>query len=170
MHQALLNLRPRPVIGQDTSCGAIPPYEAFLIFTQHDPQALDVATNEILNCRYNGDTTRLQQAQNDAEAEATHAASLNETEARASLRGIELLVRSMAALPGQRSVVIVSAGFLTENLHFELDTIVDRALRSNVIVSALDARGLYTDATLDPSVRSIANSLRADVRERRAST
>jgi hypothetical protein len=69
----------------------------------------------------------------------------------------------LAALPGQRSVVIVSAGFLTETLQYELESIIDRALRSNVIVSVLDARGLYTDSTLDVTERRIATSKRADV-------
>ena len=37
MHQALFELRPRPIVGQDTSCGAIPPYEAYLIVDHQDP-------------------------------------------------------------------------------------------------------------------------------------
>jgi hypothetical protein len=70
----------------------------------------------------------------------------------------------MAALPGQRSVVIVSNGFLTETLKFEIDEIVDRALRSNVIVNAMDARGLYTDATTtDASQASFVTTNRMDV-------
>jgi len=158
VHQALFDLRPRPVVGKDTSCGAIPPYEAYLIFDQHDEQALQVATDEILTCQWGGNTAYLQQAQSEAEANAGRSLTLSETESRAALRGIELLVRGMASLPGQRSVVIVSAGFLTDTLHYELDNIIDRALRSNVIVSALDARGLYTDATLDVTERSIASS------------
>lgn len=158
VHQALFDLRPRPVVGKDTSCGAIPPYEAYLIIDQHDQQALQVATDEILTCQWGGNTTYLQQAQSEAEANAGRSLTLSETESRAALRGIELLVRGMASLPGQRSVVIVSAGFLTETLHYELDDIIDRALRSNVIVSALDARGLYTDATLDVTERNIASS------------
>ena len=51
-------------------------------------------------------------------------------------------------------MVIVSGGFLTDTLHFELSQITDRALRRGVIINAMDARGLYTDPTLDASQRS----------------
>jgi hypothetical protein len=58
-------------------------------------------------------------------------------------------------------MVIVSGGFLTETLHFELSQITDRALRSGVIINAIDARGLYTDSTLDASQAAIAHSTSA---------
>ncbi len=69
----------------------------------------------------------------------------------AALRGIESIVRRLTSLPGQRSMVIVSGGFLTETLLFELSQITDRALRAGVIINAIDARGLWTDPTLDAS-------------------
>jgi VWFA-related protein len=164
VHQALLDLRPRPIVGQDTSCGAIPPYEAYLIVEHQDTIALAVATNEYLNCNYCPATTPqqqqqcLSQAQAWAQGEAVQSESLMETESRAALRGIESLVRRMTSLPGQRSVIIVSAGFLTETLRFELSQIADRALRASVILNALDARGLYIDPTLDASQSSIAHT------------
>src|SRR5208337_1589885 len=49
IHQALLDLRPRPIIGIDTSCGAVPPYEAYLIVERQDVIATAVAADEILN-------------------------------------------------------------------------------------------------------------------------
>jgi len=77
------------------------------------------------------------------------------------LRGIEAVVRRLTSLPGQRSVVIVSGGFLTDTLRFELSQITDRAVRAGVILNAIDARGLYTDSTLDASHRSFTNSTNA---------
>ena len=151
IHQALLDLRPRPIIGQDTSCGAIPPYEAYLIVEHQDPMATAVAADEILICQYQGNTQFASQAQAMVPGEAIRALSLSETESTAALRGIESIVRRMTSLPGQRSMVIVSAGFLTETLRFELSQIADRALRGGVIVNAIDARGLYVDSTLDAS-------------------
>ena len=59
------------------------------------------------------------------------------------MRGIESLVRLMTTLPGQRSMVIVSDGFLSETLGESLGQISDRALRANIVINALDARGLY---------------------------
>jgi VWFA-related protein len=156
VHQALFQLRPRPITGKDLSCANILPYEAYLIVEQHDPNAQAIATDEVLNCEFNGDPRFLQQAQSVAQANAAQADFLAETESRAALRGIDSLVRRMILLPGQRSVVIVSSGFLTEALHYELGEIIDRALRANVVLNALDARGLYTAAALlDTSQRSM---------------
>jgi VWFA-related protein len=151
IHQALFDLRPRPIIGVDTSCGAVPPYEAYLIVDHQDQIALSVATDEILYCNFQGNTQDLAVAQSMAQADAMRSLTFSETEATAALRGIESIVRRLTSLPGQRSMVIVSAGFLTETLRFELGQIADRALRAGVIVNGIDARGLYTDATLDPS-------------------
>jgi hypothetical protein len=60
----------------------------------------------------------------------------------------------MGALPGQRTLVLVSPGFLTltpEAMRGK-SLILDMAAQSNVTISALDARGLYTTA-LDASER-----------------
>jgi VWFA-related protein len=160
VHQALLDLRPRPIVGPETSCGAIPPYEAYLIVDHQDPTALAVAIDEYLNCNPCPATTAQEQQQCTSQAqymvqdEAIHYQTLSETESMAALRGIESLVRRMTSLPGQRSVIIVSAGFLIETLRFELSQIADRALRANVILNALDARGLYTDSTLTDASKS----------------
>jgi VWFA-related protein len=158
IHQALFDIRPRPIVGQDTSCGAIPPYEAYLIVDNNDPTAIAVATDEILNCEYQGDPQYLPQARAEVPSAAMRSLSSAETEATAALRGIESVVRRMTSLPGQRSMVIVSAGFLTETLRFELSQLAERALRAGVTINALDARGLYTDPTLDVSQGNFSNS------------
>ena len=48
-------------------------------------------------------------------------------------------------MPGQRSVVVVSPGFLTPETDMLQDymDVVERALHSDVMISTLDARGLY---------------------------
>ncbi len=48
-------------------------------------------------------------------------------------------------MPGQRSIVLVSPGFFltSDHLH-DVTEILDSAIHSNVMLSALDARGLYT--------------------------
>ena len=166
IHQALFELHPRPLVGQDPSCGAIPPYEAYLIVDHQDPTALAVATIETLNCSSSRPADNLAEAQAFitqmqpfVQSEAMRYLSQSEVEATAVLRGIESVVRRMASLPGQRSVIIVSAGFLTETLRFELSQIADRALRANVILNALDARGLYTDPQIPDVNQLYANLL-----------
>ncbi len=163
VHQALFDLRPRPMVEQDTSCGAIPPYEAYLIAEQHDPNAIEVAADEWVTCHPCPYPETFQQCMTQAEQDtvpnnAMHALSLSEVQSTAALRGIEPIVRVLTSLPGQRSMIIVSGGFLTETLRFELSQIADLALRSGVIINAIDARGLYTNPTLDASRSFIAVS------------
>ena len=54
-------------------------------------------------------------------------------------------------MPGQRTVVLVSPGFLTESEKYTLDDMVDRAVRSQVIISSLDPRGLVVLMGADAS-------------------
>src|SRR5208283_2926661 len=70
LHQALFDLRPRPIMGEDTSCGAIPPYQAYLIVDHQDPIAIAEAADELLNCNFQGNSQYLSQAQGMAQAEA----------------------------------------------------------------------------------------------------
>jgi VWFA-related protein len=58
----------------------------------------------------------------------------------------------MASLPGQRTLILISPGFLTvvPEAMTDKSRILDLAAHSNVTISALDARGLYTTA-LDAS-------------------
>lgn len=163
LHQALFELRPRPIMEQDTSCGAIPPYEAYLIAEKNDPTALEVAADEWVTCHPCPPPATFQQCLTQAEQNAVPSnamRSLNQSEIQstAALREIESIVRVLASLPGQRSVVVVSAGFLTGTLQFELSQIADRALRAGVTINAVDARGLYTDPIYDASQQSIAVS------------
>jgi len=164
IHQALMELRERPIIGKDTSCGAIAPYQAYQIVDQNDSTAIAEAAEEIYNCNPCPPQVEAEcraAALTKVQSEATRSLTLAETQSNAALRGIESLVRRMTALPGQRSVVVISEGFLSQTLLFELSQISDRALRSGVIINAIDARGLYTDPTNDASQGAIANTMNA---------
>jgi VWFA-related protein len=71
----------------------------------------------------------------------------------ASLDVIKQVIKRMAGAPGQRIVVMVSPGFFTINpIYFpDKQDILDQAVRYNVIINGLDARGLWTDPTFDAS-------------------
>lgn len=93
------------------------------------------------------------QAMVKAAARVALAVGDRQTEAMfGTLRGI---VSRMAAMPGQRSIVLVSPGFqVPDDRHEEETALVERAIRAKVVVGALDARGLYTQITGgDASVR-----------------
>ena len=145
LHQTLLLLQPRPITGGGmTGCPDVSYYMGDLIQNKQDPQALLVATQDALDCAFGGDQRFYQQAQLVAQAAAGLALSTGETESRAALRMLTDVARRIALMPGQRSVVLVSPGFLTPQLETEYVDLIDRAVRSQVIINALDARGLYT--------------------------
>jgi len=171
LRETLSRLRHWPVFSQSsTACPNISDYQAYLIVEQHEPQALQIAQEEVYVCRLAGeDTTGLTSrnaAQEQAVAEGYAMNVLNQSEQTAlyALRGLEQLARRMALLPGQRQVVLISPGFLIRPVIEHLSAVIDRALRANVIINALDSRGLYTSEPLgDISERQITLPGRMDL-------
>ncbi len=64
-----------------------------------------------------------------------------ENESDAVLRQCTEIVRRMARLPGQRTVVFVSPGLLGPD-QIDMRDLIDLAIRSRVVMNSLDARGL----------------------------
>ena len=148
LHEALGNLRMRPVTGQGTrNCPNMTYYMADLIQNKHDTTVLDAATLDVMSCQ-NLDPSQYAQAQQMAQQAAQQELGLGDHETRLAMGVIKDLIRRMAAMPGQRSIILVSNGFVTLAEHSSDKTeIMDRAIRASVLVNALDARGLYTDTT-----------------------
>jgi VWFA-related protein len=75
--------------------------------------------------------------------------TVGDQDVQVTLAAIKEFVRRMAKLPGQRTLILVSPGFVSitpEALGWE-SQIMDLAVQSNVTINALDARGLYTGVT-----------------------
>jgi VWFA-related protein len=64
-----------------------------------------------------------------------------------ALGEIDGLVDGMARLPGQRIVVLTSGGFLTGTLEADVDRLMEKARRAEVVINGLDARGLRVNAS-----------------------
>jgi VWFA-related protein len=149
LHDALFKLRSRPrILTSTNSCPDIGDYQAYLIVQQRDPSATDIATQEAIQCTCQVDSpAALQmcasQAASVVQAEAMQVLNQWETQSEAVLRGLEQVIRRTALLPGQHSVIFLSPGFLLYNMESQIAAIADRALRSSVVISALDPRGLY---------------------------
>src|SRR5215469_12894792 len=141
LQQTLKNLLPRPIqLQQANACPDISFYEADLIVNKHDPVAMQTAVNDYLSC---SGTNNVTAAQAMVQGSATQVLNIGEEESRLGLRTLQDVVRRMSALPGQRTLVLVSPGFLTPNLEYDYNGLIDRALRAQVVISSLDARGLY---------------------------
>jgi len=155
LHESLFHLMPRPItanIGSSSDCPIITYYQADLIVNHEDPQATGVAMQEALTCpevvSASSPTIREQMAAALVNSKAPEALGLGDQETHVALSVLKQVVLGIAHMPGQRCVVLVSPGFITPQMEFDYNDIIDRALRSQVAISTLDARGLYTIDTL----------------------
>src|SRR5712664_1147259 len=143
--KALLGIVPHPLTGHGFhDCPDVSYYQADLIVNKSDLQALGVATEEALQCAFNGDTSMTSAARNMAQLAADRAVVQGDNETQYSYRHLEDVVRRLASMPGQRVLVLVSPGFITTTLQSEASEMVDRATRANIVINTIDARGLYT--------------------------
>jgi VWFA-related protein len=144
LSKALLGILPRPMTSQGFhDCPDVSYYQADLIVNKSDVQALAVATDEALQCAFNGDTTMMAAAQRLAEAAAYRAVAQGDSETQYAYRHLEDVVRRLTNMPGQRILVLVSPGFISSTLQSEASEMVDRATRANIVINTIDARGLY---------------------------
>ena len=161
LEKALLGIVPRPLSHHDASdCPDMPYYQADLIANKNDVQALAVATDETVQCAFNGDARMQSVAQAQAQMAAQRATSEGDNETQYAYRHLEAIVRRMTSLPGQRVVILVSPGFIMSTLQYEASDMVDRATRANVVINTIDARGLYAPDVMG----DIANPPRDSIR------
>src|SRR5262249_44328103 len=134
------------VTGQGTNrCPNMTYYMADLIVNKNDSTVLNAAIADVMSCQ-SMTPDMLQQATQIAQSAARQEVSAGDHETRLAMGTIGNLVRRMAAMPGQRTVILLSSGFYTLSEHSTLKSeLMDRAIKANVLINALDARGLYTD-------------------------
>jgi VWFA-related protein len=145
LQDAIMNLRPQGIYRTDTAdCPKIDYYQADLIENKHDPAALRDAVTQIMTvCNPN---TPENLAERLADSAAMHALSLGKQDILVTYATLKEILRRMATLPGQRTLLLVSNGFLPieEEARLAESQLIDLAVTSNVIINAIDARGLYT--------------------------
>jgi VWFA-related protein len=73
---------------------------------------------------------------------------------------LNALIRRMNALPGQHVIVMMSPGFvLTPEIQFQISDILDRAIKANIAINTIDARGLYVSSVYDASTPALSASV-----------
>jgi VWFA-related protein len=138
-------------------CPRITPYQAYLIVSM-DATALRAALDEANSCMENpvggnghvstsiapalvGGSMTAQMVQVQAEQTWDQAKTISQT----TLDEIRSVVDELAKMPGGRVLLLASSGFLAETLEYAQSRIIDRALKANVVINALDAKGLFSD-------------------------
>jgi VWFA-related protein len=148
LQDALNSLRPHS-LSSGTHCPPMTSYMADLIVNQDDRETLGLATRDAVNCASGGmaqSPAELQRAEQVAKETAIEVLNANSAEIQSTFSILREVVQRTAATPGSRSIVLVSPGFLTQTVDTRqaLAELIDRALRSNIVVNTLDVRGLYT--------------------------
>ncbi|HEY6343181.1 MAG TPA: VWA domain-containing protein, partial [Bryobacteraceae bacterium] len=148
IRDALNRLQPHANQGMTAlDCPPMTYYEADAIQNRNDQQAQAAAMADAGSCANIDPSTpgyaQLVQAQ--VQSAVSREYSIGFEESRRALLAVGQVVRRLAAMPGSRSLILVSQGFFLSNDHRpdEAD-IMDRAIRANVTVNSLDTRGLYT--------------------------
>jgi VWFA-related protein len=145
--------------GGAADCPNINYYQADLIENKHDSAAIADAMGQVYKC----DPSLGPQSDNVAESvmrsSVRRALMMGNQTSLATLAAIQEFVRRMAALPGQRLLVLVSPGFLTISPEASsgVSRVIDLAAQSGVTISALNARGLLsTEVTASDDTRGRA--------------
>jgi VWFA-related protein len=162
LHNALFKLGPHSRTDPlEHQCPAIGEYQAFLIAERQQTDALEMAEREGWKCHCN-EPPPVNYSINMPRDDCQHAELINvqmlaaqiwdlaDKQSLYALDVMEGVVNLLAARAGQRSLVLVSPGFLTGTREKSIDALIDRALRRNIVVNAIDAAGLYTKAYPDP--------------------
>jgi VWFA-related protein len=127
-----------------STCPTLTDLQAQRIATDRlDPESLSVAKLEAIACMH------LENIPVDVETVVRSAALSQYYETRdrdrTLLRNLRQYIRSLKHFEARKNLVLFSDGFLFEDLTFELQDVVDQALRAGVVLNAVDARGLYVD-------------------------
>ena len=153
LHDTIMSLQPLPLyLSTSADCPHLGYYQADLMENKNNDAAIQDVVQQILACA----PTKPEIAESEAHSAARQVLQAGEQDVRVTFASIAEFVRRMAALPGQSILILVSPGFLTINpeaLSAE-SHLIDLAARYNVVISALDARGVYvTDVTASDDTR-----------------
>jgi VWFA-related protein len=164
LQDAIMKLHPQGMYrATGSECPNLDYHQADLIANKHNSAALEAAIDETFSCSPGLGMRNL--AESMAESAATRSVAMGDQDVRVTLLALGEYVRRMAALPGSRTLILVSPGFLILNpeSRSEESHIMDTAAQSNVTVSALDARGLYT-LEIDASERTRGSAQTAQLK------
>ena len=137
----------------DHACPSVDYYQADLIQNKRNDQALKLAMADYATCAHlQGATPAMMESV--VRSAAGQSLAIGERDVWSSLATLSEIVGRMGTLRGQRSLILISPGFLTltPGAMAEKSHILDLAAQANITISALDARGLYT-TEIDASER-----------------
>jgi VWFA-related protein len=134
------------------ACPPMMPHQAHLIVNVHDDQALNLGIEQGIAglCLIN--LVRSEQVLM-VQRRADQVLSMAEQFGQSTLSSLGQVVIHLSQMPGRRVLILVSSGFLSATLQRQMDQLVEAALRSDIVINSLDAKGLATDVSVGVSLR-----------------
>jgi VWFA-related protein len=145
LKKTLLGLYPRGKFVQNTrDCPSVSHYEADQYLNKNNTQVFNVVLQETLQCAFNNDQTKLPFANPMAQSALQIALTQGDTENQFVYSYMQDVIQRLAAMPGERIMVMVSPGFLQSTQWLDLSNVVDMANHAGIVINTIDGRGLYT--------------------------
>ena len=145
LQEAIMAVKPQGILrATTTGCIKIDYYQADQIINGQNDSVLQDAVAQLMACTPGQSSEQQAQQFVVTTARAVLAAGLHDVlDTYAFIGGV---VGKLATLPGQRTLILISPGFLNVDPAAEAmeSRIIDFAAQSNVAIDALDARGVYT--------------------------
>lgn len=146
LRNTLLRIIPRPLQGGTgiNECPSISYFQAERMLTFHDTDATTTANQDAWTCAYNQDPKEYGQAVILAHNTAQQVQSRGDSETNAMFQNLAQFIRRLSSMPGQRILAFISPGMASNEASRRLNETIDQAVKANVVVDTIDARGLYT--------------------------
>ena len=124
------------------ACSGMNPYQAYRIAVEHDREtmALTVAAENRGGC-----PSATPGSANGVRLQAEQMWDRIKEMSSATLGAVRRAVNQLSAKPGERVLMLASAGFVGQTLELQQDKIIDEAVRSGVTINALVTKGLYNE-------------------------
>jgi len=146
LKKKLLSIVPRPKMGHlsTTDCPEVSPYMADLIQNRNDQTAFQVIVKDAWLCAYNNDPLMYNAAVSLAQSSVPQVSMGADADNNYTYRTVQDTLRRLAAMPGERVMLLVSPGFIMGLQTSDMLMVVDQANHASIVINTLDARGLYT--------------------------
>ncbi len=127
-----------------TKCPRITPYLAFRISSEHDQASIRAVIFDAAQHSCSMPPSVIL-------AQADETWRIVQEMSTDTLNAVGRVVVHLESMPGRRELLLASSGFLAAPQEELKNKIIDRALRAGVVINALDAKGIYSEA--QPGVR-----------------
>ena len=139
--ESIEKITPQQRLPEELSrCPRVTAYQAYVISNHMDNETLAGVVAEDAACKG--------LRPSDAAADVNNFVPVLWEQVKANtantLYAIQGVVDALGKMPGRRMLLLASSGFLSGNLEYQEDELISRAVHAEVVINALDAKGLYT--------------------------